>query len=245
MITDDTDMIDLHMHTILSDGELVPSELVRRVAVMGYEAVCLTDHADSSNLDLIVPRIVNVARDLNQYQDVKVIPGVELTHLPPKMISSMVKEARKLGAALVLIHGESIAEPVATGTNMAGIEAGADIIAHPGLITFEEAALAAQKGIFLEISGRTGHSLTNGHVANIADKTGAGLVFGSDAHSPDDLKSYKLVKKIIEGAGLASDFLENMLLNSRNLLKKNRVFYINFSLNTYQKLPYSIPKQKP
>ncbi len=224
MITDDTDMIDLHMHTILSDGELVPSELVRRVAVMGYEAVCLTDHADSSNLDLIVPRIVNVAKDLNQYQDVKVIPGVELTHLPPKMISSMVKEARKLGAALVLIHGESIAEPVAAGTNMAGLEAGADVIAHPGLITFEEAALAAQKGIFLEISGRAGHSLTNGHVANIADKTGAGLVFGSDAHSPDDLKSYKLAKKIIEGAGLASDFLEGMLLNSRNLLKKTGFF---------------------
>ncbi|MBW1736735.1 MAG: histidinol phosphate phosphatase domain-containing protein, partial [Deltaproteobacteria bacterium] len=100
-------MIDLHTHTLFSDGELIPSELVRRLEVMGYKAVALTDHADSSNLDFIIPRIVKVARELNQAQSVKVVPGVELTHVPPSLIGSMVSVARELGAALVVVHGES------------------------------------------------------------------------------------------------------------------------------------------
>jgi len=58
-------VIDLHVHTVFSDGELIPAELVRRLEVLGYEAVCLADHADSSSIDFIVPRIVQVAKDLN------------------------------------------------------------------------------------------------------------------------------------------------------------------------------------
>ncbi len=53
-------MIDLHTHSIFSDGELVPAEHLRRVESLGYEAVAITDHADSSNLDFIIPRIVKI-----------------------------------------------------------------------------------------------------------------------------------------------------------------------------------------
>ena len=151
-------MIDLHTHSLFSDGELIPSELVRRVEFLGYSAVAITDHSDASTLDFIVPRIVQVARDLNHSQSAKVIPGIELTHIPPALIGSLVEKARELGAALVVIHGETIVEPVAPGTNRAGLEAGADILAHPGLITREEVALAAEREIFLEISARVGHS---------------------------------------------------------------------------------------
>src|SRR5208282_6217393 len=44
-----TGLYDLHTHTILSDGEMLPSELVRRMAVMGYTTVAITDHVDTSN----------------------------------------------------------------------------------------------------------------------------------------------------------------------------------------------------
>ena len=101
-------MIDLHTHTFFSDGVLIPSELVRRLEAIDYEAVALTDHADSSNLDFIVPRIVQVAEDLNHAQKVKVVPGIELTHVPPSLIGPLVKRARELGARLVVIHGETI-----------------------------------------------------------------------------------------------------------------------------------------
>ena len=44
-------MIDLHTHSILSDGELLPSELARRAQVEGYRIIGISDHADPSNLD--------------------------------------------------------------------------------------------------------------------------------------------------------------------------------------------------
>jgi len=213
-------MIDLHTHTLFSDGELIPSELVRRLEVMGYKAVALTDHVDSSNLDFIIPRIVKVARELNQAQSVKVVPGVELTHVPPSLIGSMVSVARELGAALVVVHGESPVEPVAEGTNQAALEAGADILAHPGLISSEQAALAAEKEVFLEISGRSGHCFTNGHVARIATETGARLVFNSDAHAPHDLMTEAIAAKVVEGAGLPKGSLQKLLSNAQRLLEK-------------------------
>ena len=213
-------MIDLHTHSLFSDGVLIPSELVRRLEHLGYSAVAITDHTDSSTLDFIVPRIVQVADDLNESQTVKVIPGVELTHIPPKQIETLVKRARELGSKLVVIHGESIVEPVAPGTNRAGLEAGADIIAHPGLITKEEVKLAAEKGIFLEISAKSGHSFTNGHVARLANDVGAILVLNSDAHAPGDFMTEDFARKVVEGAGLPADSLSTLLSNSRLLLEK-------------------------
>ena len=213
-------MIDLHTHTLFSDGELTPSELVRRFESLGYSAVAITDHTDSATLDFNVPRIVQVARDLNQSQSVKVVPGVELTHIPPKLIGTLVRKARDLGAKLIVIHGESIVEPVAPGTNRAGLEADIDILAHPGLISPEEAALAAEKGIFLEISARKGHSLTNGHVAGLARAAGVSLVLNSDAHSPGDLMTEDFALKVATGAGLSSDSFSALQSNARQLLKK-------------------------
>jgi histidinol phosphatase-like PHP family hydrolase len=218
-------MIDLHTHTLFSDGVLIPSELVRRFEAMRYTAVAITDHADSSNLDYLVPRIVQVASDLNRCQSVRVIPGVELTHVPPSLIGALVEKARALGAKLVVIHGETIVEPVAPGTNRAGLEASADIIAHPGLITPEEVRLAAEKGIFLEISGRKGHCFGNGHVAGLAKEAGARLVLDSDGHAPGDFMSEEFARKIVEGAGLAAGSLQDLLSNSRLLLNR-----IGFSL---------------
>jgi len=213
-------MIDLHTHSLLSDGVLIPSELVRRLEFLGYSAVAITDHSDSSNLDFIVPRVVQVARDLNNSQSVKVIPGIELTHVPPELIGPLIQRAKELGAKLVVIHGESIVEPVAPGTNRAGLESGADILAHPGLITREEVRLASEKGIFLEISARSGHSFTNGHVAKLANEAGAKLVLNSDAHSPRDFMSEEFAHKVVEGAGLPSGSLSTLLANARLLLEK-------------------------
>ena len=169
-------MIDLHTHSIFSDGELVPAEHLRRVESLGYEAIAITDHADSSNLDFIIPRIVKVAEDLNRFSKTKLIPGIELTHIPPEMFVELVAQSRKLGAKIIVGYGETVMEPVKTGTNLAAIQAGVDILAHPGFITREEAQVAAEKGVYLELTGRKGHSLTNGHVAQIALKAGALLV---------------------------------------------------------------------
>lgn len=211
-------MIDLHTHTIWSDGELIPSELVHRAFVMGYRAIALTDHVDASNMEQVVTGLVKAAESLRGSYDIIVVPGVELTYVPPRLIPDMILKARALGACIVVVHGQSPVEPVPHGTNAAAIKGGCDILAHPGLITEEDASGAADKGICLEISGRKGHSLTNGHVAAIATKTGAKLVLNTDTHSPSDLVTRETAEQILLGVGLDALGVAKAFKNSENLL---------------------------
>jgi len=211
-------VIDLHTHSLFSDGVLIPSELARRAEHAGLKAVGITDHGDSSNIDFIVPRIVCVAIDLNRFMKIKVIPGIELTHVPPPMIAECAKRARNLGARIIIVHGETIAEPVAPGTNRAAIDAGVNILAHPGLISMEDVLMAKEKGILLEISARKGHSLTNGHVAKLAAEAGAKLVINTDTHAPSDLINREQAIKIVLGAGLTEEDFNLMQQNAAAFL---------------------------
>ena len=211
-------MIDLHTHTIFSDGVLIPSELVRRAENAGLKAIGLTDHGDISNIDLIIPRVLSAAKELNKVLNIKVIPGIEITHVPASQIAEIANKARNLGAKLIVVHGETIVEPVAKGTNYAALNADIDILAHPGQISENEVKLAKQKGIFLEISGRGGHSLTNGHVAKLAKQIGAKLVINSDSHHPNDLMNYEFAKRIVLGAGLTKEDFLQMQKNAEKFL---------------------------
>lgn len=194
--------VDFHTHTVFSDGGLVASELLRRYECAGYSGVAITDHVDSSNIEFVIPNIVSFSKLYNKTSRTKVIPGVELTHIPVGQIKSMVDCSRKLGAKIVLVHGETIVEPVMEGTNREAILAGADILAHPGIILEKDVRLAAAKGVFLEISSRRGHSLANGHVAKIALKNRAQLIYGTDFHEPSDLCDKNKVEKVLYGSGL-------------------------------------------
>ncbi len=215
-------LVDLHMHTLLSDGELLPSELVQRCVAAGYGAMALTDHADSSNLEPLVKAACRVAEDFNSKGDspICVVPGVELTHVIPGMIAELTERARSLGARVVVVHGETISEPVPKGTNRAAIEAGVEILAHPGLITTEEVELALKHGVALEITTRRAHAMTNGHVALLAREVGVPMVLNSDAHSPGDILNPDLRERTILGAGLEPGFLEKLADNSRKLVHR-------------------------
>jgi histidinol phosphatase-like PHP family hydrolase len=186
----------------MSDGELIPSELVRRAVIAGYRAIAITDHADHSNYDFIIPRVINVCRRLSKSCNIVAIPGVELTHVHPGDIPDIAKESRSLGAKIIVVHGETIVEPVIPGTNRAALHSDIDILAHPGFLSREDAGLAAERGIHIEITARRGHCLTNGHVASVARKSGALLLINSDSHSPGDLVSKEFARKIAAGAGL-------------------------------------------
>jgi putative hydrolase len=149
-----------------------------------------------------------------------VIAGIELTHVPPSKIAPLAGEARALGAGIIVVHGETIVEPVAPGTNKAALDADIDILAHPGLISEEDALTAAQKGIFLEISTRKGHSLTNGHVLKMARLCGASLIINTDSHGPQDLVSKEMAARIAKGAGMTDAEVEILFSNSERLVKK-------------------------
>ncbi len=198
-------MIDLHTHTTFSDGVLIPAELARRAKVAGYRAVAVTDHVDASNMEFVVSSLAAMAREYSVFMDIAIIPGVELTHVPAALMAQEVERARAMGAAVVVAHGETIVEPVEQGTNLAAIEAGVDVLAHPGLITPEEARLAAERGVLLEITTRAGHGYTNGHVLNMARAHGARVVVNNDAHEPRDLVGPDLRRRIALGCGMTDD----------------------------------------
>lgn len=212
-------MIDLHTHTFFSDGALVPSELVRRAQARGLTGIALTDHGDTSNIDFIIPRIVAVAGDLNRVlTGIRVVPGIELTHVPPALIPEAAERSRSLGARIVVVHGETIAEPVAPDTNAAALDADVDVLAHPGLITPDLAATAARRGVLLEITARKGHSLSNGHVARRARDAGAEMVVNTDAHAPGDLIDAAFALSVVRGAGLSGADFRRMQNNAAAFL---------------------------
>ena len=213
-------MIDLHTHSLFSDGELIPSELARRAMVMGYEAIAITDHGDFSNIEFIIPRIVDVSKELARFWKIKVIPGIELTHIPPESVKDLARKSRKLGAKIVVVHGETLVEPVQEGTNLAAINSDIDILAHPGLITEEEVLLAKERGIFLEITTSRGHSLGNGNVAKLATKTGTPVVLNTDSHSPSDLIKKDFAGRVLLASGVPENQIEKVFENSRKLIKK-------------------------
>jgi histidinol phosphatase-like PHP family hydrolase len=193
---------DLHTHSILSDGEMLPIELIRRMAVLGYTTVAITDHVDASNASSVIGCLANV-RDSARIYGVKLLCGVEITHVPPSQIADLAKTAKTAGADIVIVHGETPVEPVATGTNHAACGCRyVNVLAHPGLITIEDALLAAKNGIALEITSRGGHNRTNGHVAQLAREAACQLVVDSDAHAPHDLLDERAKFVVAKGAGL-------------------------------------------
>lgn len=213
-------MIDLHTHSTFSDGELIPSELVRRAVFHGYTALAITDHVDFTNIEHVLSCVKKV-KSLEDDYDIKIFPGVELTHVPPGKMPELVEKARKLGAEIVVVHGETTVEPVPPGTNHVAVSLDIDILAHPGLITIEDVELAKENGICLELTSRNGHNRTNGHVARIATETGANLVVNTDSHSPHDLISDETAFTIALGAGLDQKGARKATVsNPSNLIKK-------------------------
>jgi histidinol phosphatase-like PHP family hydrolase len=198
-------LYDLHTHTILSDGEMLPTELVRRMAVIGYTTVAITDHVDTSNAVSVVETLLDVQESARLY-GVRLLSGVEITHVPPSQIAAVARQAREAGAEIVVVHGETTVEPVAPGTNHAACTCpDVNVLAHPGLITREDAKIAQENGIALEITSRGGHNRTNGHVVRIAREVSCQLVVDSDAHAPHDLMDRNAKETVAMGAGLTAE----------------------------------------
>ncbi|MFN4244615.1 MAG: histidinol phosphate phosphatase domain-containing protein [Brevinematia bacterium] len=214
-------MIDLHTHTFLSDGVLSPNELVQRARQHGYKAIAITDHVDISNIDLIVREISNFCNSIKKfYGDIIVLPGVEITHVHPDQINEVAEMAKKIGAKIVVVHGETIVEPVEKETNKKALESKfVDILAHPGLISEKEIEIAAKNNKYIEITARKGHSLTNGHVAKICKKLKAKMVINTDTHTPDNLITKEFARKILAGSGLEEKDIEIVFKNSEELVK--------------------------
>ena len=213
---------DFHTHTSISDGALSPLELVRRALINGYHAIAITDHVGIGYLERLIAETAADCLLAQNHWNITAIPGVELTHLPAAAIAETAKKAKEMGAKVVVVHGETTAEPVEPGTNLAALKSPhVDILAHPGLLTLEEAKLAASNGIYLELTARKQHFTTNKHVAEIARLAGAKLIVNSDAHDEFDLLTSKLAYSIAQNASLTEAEITNAIkTNPQALLKK-------------------------
>ncbi len=189
---------------------------------MNHKAIAITDHVDVSTLDHVLPRLVRVSEELMRYwKDITVIPGAELTMVPAESIPELTEKAREYGAKLVLVHGETLAEPVEEGTNLAAVNTDIDILTHPGLITEEVCEIASKNGVAFELTSRRGHALTNGIVAKLAVEYGVKLIVCTDAHAPGDLIDQEAAWEIAIGAGLSKQQANEAIeITPERLLKK-------------------------
>jgi len=215
-------LYDFHTHTFMSDGVLAPIGLIRRAAVNGYTAVGIADHAGPGTMEMSIAAAQKDAELASEHWSIIAVAGIELTHVPAASIAQLARAAKRAGALYVVVHGESSVEPVEPGTNLAAARCPeVDILAHPGHISGEAAEAAAANGVFLEVTARQGHSLTNGHVVAIGRAAGAKFLVNSDAHDPADLLTREKAESVARGAGLSENEVRQALEdNPRELLRR-------------------------
>ena len=202
---------DFHSHSYLTDGETSPTDMWNEAEALEHRALALTDHLSMEDPKPLLDRLHQEAKAW-EGRSFQPIVGVELTKIPPPRIASVARACRNAGAEIVIVHGETIVEFVPEGTNHAAIESGlVDVLAHPGLLDPKDAELARAQSVVLEISGREGHSLANGHVVRVALEAGADLVVDSDAHAPEQLIPLERAGRIALGAGVPESQLERVL----------------------------------
>jgi len=215
-------LYDFHTHSYLSDGVLGPMELIRRCIHNGYTAMAIADHVASGTMQRTIEETRGDALLAAERWDFTCLVAVEITHTPASAIAELAARARDLGAELVIVHGETIVEPVEPGTNLAAVSCPqVDMLAHPGLLTEEEASLAEENDVFIEITRRQGHCLTNGLVVRRALDAGARLVVSSDGHAPGDYLTEEFARQVALGAGVPESRIQEVLEdNPHELLRR-------------------------
>jgi histidinol phosphatase-like PHP family hydrolase len=204
----DIKIIDLHSHTFHSDGIATPTELIRYAQVAGYSVFAITDHVDLTNYKQVIDSILTL-KNVNFYPLI-FIPGIEITHVLPDDISKIVNYARKMGIKWIGVHGETPTEPVIEGTNYAAIESRVDFLAHPGFITGTELKLAVKNNVWIELTARNGHSLTNGYIYQKGKNLGVNFIISSDSHKTSELFSKERYIATALGSGMSEgEFLEH------------------------------------
>jgi len=64
--------IDLHLHTLASDGRLTPTDLIRLVAKQGLKTISVTDHDSTEGL-------AEAYEAAMEFPDLRIIPGIEMS----------------------------------------------------------------------------------------------------------------------------------------------------------------------
>ena len=71
--------------------------------------------------------------------------------------------------------------------------------------------LAKKNDIFLEVTTRASHNLTNGHMSRVAKTSNAKLLINTDTNSPNDLINKKFALKTVVSTGLNEDMAKTVV----------------------------------
>ena len=74
--------VDLHTHTLFSDGILTPTELVRLARTNGVRTLSVTDHDHVGGID--------EALEVGTTAGIEIIPGIELAQWYPELADSFL-----------------------------------------------------------------------------------------------------------------------------------------------------------
>ncbi len=194
-------MTDFHIKisSETAAGRLDASSALHYAVLAGLRFAALVLPYSRNSINAL-PELAKDIRRISLYANVEACLAVELRHIPPAILPSVAEEARACGADMILVYGETLGDQVAEGTNFAAVEAGADLITHPGLIDEKTAAYAAEKGVALEFTSCPRHALSNAHTAAMALRFGCPLVRGSAAEKPGEITPRSAWPAIIQGS---------------------------------------------
>ncbi len=117
--------VEMHCHTVASDGDMQPEELVQRAVDRGYKAICLTDHNTASNVSATVAYgkkygliVVGGIEWTTFWGHLTVIGGnsdIDWRQITPRNINACIVRARQLGDVVTIAHPKRLGSPLCVG----------------------------------------------------------------------------------------------------------------------------------
>ncbi|MBD3669443.1 MAG: PHP domain-containing protein [Gammaproteobacteria bacterium] len=180
--------IDLHSHSLASDGTLSPSQLVEHAASQGVDVLALTDHD-------VTDGIAEAERAAEHF-GLGLVPGVEVSvswnHTTVHIVGLGVdpqNQALQEGLAKLLAFRQRRAEAIGQGLEKAGI---------PGAY---EAARAKAKGSIISRTHFAHFLVEQGHAKSVRDVFKKFLIKGKPGHVGGQWATLEEALGWIHGAG--------------------------------------------
>ena len=117
--------VEMHCHTVASDGDMQPAELVQRAIERGYKAICITDHNTTSNVDevkkwgdkygLVVAGGIEWTTFWGHLTVIGGNSDIDWKDITPANINAKIIRARHLGDIVTIAHPKRIGSPLCMG----------------------------------------------------------------------------------------------------------------------------------
>ena len=198
---------DLQMHTKWSDGSNTVEEMAQAASQLGYQYICITDHAGNMKIaNAMGQKEIERQRaeidKINKHSDIHILQGAEIDIRADGRLDVSNDVLKKLDIVLASLH--SALKKDNTSRILAAMDnPNVDIIAHPSgrlIDRRETVALDMPKIIdkaketctILEIDAQPNRLDLNDVSVRAAVDAGCLIAIDTDAHAPDQLGFMKL-----------------------------------------------------